>query len=88
MNEDLTTWIQHAVRDERAADLIESPVGGATAAPHFEPCNLWQQCLLASWTDLAQILHRSWTDLGQEGRENQDSQRREEESHKIGPDRP
>ena len=37
---------------------------------------------------LAQILHRSWTDLGQEGRENQDSQRREEESHKIGPDRP
>ena len=42
MNEELTTWIQHAVRDERAADLIESPVGGATAALCFEPGLLWK----------------------------------------------
>ena len=42
MNEDLTTWIQHAVRDERAADsgcFAQPPRAGGKKA-HADP---WKQ---------------------------------------------
>ena len=47
--------------------LIESPVGGATAAPRFEPGNLWQALVAGSPS-------RSWT--GRVGKPRQPEERR------------
>ena len=49
--------------------LIESPVGGATAAPRFEPGNLWQALV-------AGIPGRSWT--GRVGKPRQPEERRQQ----------
>ena len=62
--------VQHADAPQwGAADSIESPVGGATAAPRFEPGNLWQALV-------AGISSRSWT--GRVGKSRQPEERREQ----------